>query len=488
MSPLPFILISLAASAGCLVIRRQPRAAAALGLVALALVTALALLIAPGESVLLGSTDLLVGTPYARLFLALASATGLIVCLVGLATTWPADLPPAVLAGVGGIGLGLTVTDPLVALVILLATAIAISLAALPDPARSGDAGRVARYLRPVGLAGALAIVALAWASPAPAGIGGDPQAFGIADLAIVLAVAIRFGAIPFHRPVAGLSTTAPGPAIPLLLVWCPASLAVIAIGATDGTINPLLVPSGVGQAVIVVIAAATLLLGAVGGWLQDDLEHVVGYSVIQNAGFILLGLAVTGGGGGEATRTWLLIMVVTTTAFAAWASVIRARFRTARLSELGGWARRSPLLVGGLAGIAIASIGVPGLLVWQVRWFLVNGAASGPLALVLVIGGLAALAYYGRILAIGVGRVSLLAGAAPSERPVAPERGRNASETIRNGWLANRAPIATGLVLILVVISVVVAAGGLGGPDAARAAGPLASPVPAQPLVSPGP
>lgn len=486
MSPLPFILVSFAASAGCLVARRQPKAAAALGLVALAALTALALLIAPGELIRLGSADLVVGTPYARLFLALASATGLIVCLIGLATTWPADLPPAVLAGVGGIGLGLTVTDPLVALVILLATAIAISLAALPDPVRGGDAGRVARYLRPVGLAGALAIVALAWASPAVAGIGGDPQAFGLADLAIVLAVAVRFGAIPFHRPVAGLSTTAPGPAIPLLLVWCPAALAVIAIGVTDGTTNPLLVPSGVGQAVIVAIAAATLLLGAVGGWLQDDLEHVVGYSVVQNAGFILLGLAVAGGGG-ETNRTWLLILVVTTTAFAAWASVIQARFRTARLPELGGWARRSPVLGGALAGIAVASIGVPGLLVWQVRWSLINGAASGPLALVLVIGGLAALAYYGRILAIGFGRVSLLAEAAPSERPVSPERGRNASETIRNGWLANRAPIATGLVLVLVVISVVVAAGGLGGPEAARAAGPLASPIPAQPLISPG-
>ena len=488
MNPLPFILVSLAASLGCLLVRGWPRAGAAAGLVALALVTVLALLIVPGDSVRLGSSEVLVGTAYARLFLALASASGLVVCLIGLATSWPPNLPPAVLAGVGGIGLGLTVTDPLVAVVVLLATATAISPAALPDPARGGDAGRVVRYLRPLALAGTLAIVALAWASPAPAGIGGDPQAFGLADLAIVTAVALRFGTIPFHRPVAGLSSTAPGPTIPLLLVWCPAALAVIAVGVTDGTLNPLLVPYGAGRAVIVAIAAATLLLGAVGGWLQDDLEHVVGYSVIQNAGFILIGLAITGGGGAEETRTWLLILVVTTTAFAAWAAVIQARFRTARLPELGGWARRSPLLGLALAGVALASIGVPGLLVWQVRWSLATGAASGPLALVLVIGGLAAIAYYGRILAIGAGRVSLLASAAPSERPVAPERGRTASDTLRNGWLANRAPIGTGLVLVLVAVSLIVAGGGLGGPEAARAAGPLASPAPAQPFGSPGP
>ncbi len=94
---------------------------------------------------------------------------------------------------------------------------------------------------------------------------------------------------------MARLSSAAPGPAIPLLLVWGPAGLAVIAIGTTDGSLNALLVPGGVGQALIVALAAATLGLGAIAAWLQDDLEHVVGYSIVQDAGFVLLGLAVAG-------------------------------------------------------------------------------------------------------------------------------------------------------------------------------------------------
>jgi hypothetical protein len=95
----------------------------------------------------------------------------------------------------------------------------------------------------------------------------------------------------------------------------------------------------------------------------------------------------------------------------------------------------------------------------------------------VLLIGGLASLTYYARILIVGLGRPSLLVGAAPSDRPLAMAHGRTTVESLRNSWLANRAPIAAGLVLVLVLISVVLAAGGFGGPEAARAADPPANP-----------
>jgi NADH:ubiquinone oxidoreductase subunit 2 (subunit N) len=487
MSPLPFIVVSFAAAAASLLLSRREGPAAAAGLAGLLVATLAAGLISPGESVRLGSSDVLVGTSYARLFLVLAGATGLVTCLIGLATTWPAGLPVAMLAGLGGIGLALSVTDPLVAVVVLLATAVALSVAALSAPITIAELRAVSRSARLIVLAGALAVVSLAWVAPSLGGIGADAQAFGLADLAIVLAVAVRFGTIPFHRSVAGLTNSAPGPAVPLLLVWGPAALAVVAVGVTNGGIYPLLVPSGIGQLVTVILAMVTLVLGAVGAWLQDDLEHVVGYSIIQDAGFILLGLATAGTDGGAASRSWLLILVVVKTAFAAWSTVVAVRFRTARLPELGGWARRSPLLGIALAGIALATIGVPGLLAWQVRWSLVDGATGGLPALILVLGGLASLIYYGRIALVGLGRPSLLVAAATGDRPVSPARTGSTGQAIRSTWQANRAPIASGLVLVLVVLSLLVAGGGLGGPDAARAAGPLAAPS-AGPLDSPAP
>ncbi|HEY7828710.1 MAG TPA: hypothetical protein VIB99_10770, partial [Candidatus Limnocylindrales bacterium] len=96
-------------------------------------------------------------------------------------------------------------------------------------------------------------------------------------------------------------------------------------------------------------------------------------------------------------------------------------------------------------------------------------------------------LLYYGRIALVGLGRPSLLVAAATGDRPVPPARTGPTGQAIRSIWQANRAPIASGLVLVLVVLSLVVAGGGLGGPDAARAVGPLAAPS-AGPLDSPGP
>ena len=476
MSLLPFLVVTFAGAIACLVLRARPDLEIPLGLAGLLAATIAAFAITPGDPLRLGSGEVLLATAYGRLFLLLGAALGLGLCLIGLATTWSANLPAALLVGLGGIGIGLSLADPPIAVLALLAAATTASLVGLTGSSRSAEIRAVLREVRLIVIAGVMAYLAIAWAAPALSGIGGDPAAFGLADLAIVVAVALRFGAIPFHQRVARLTDSAPGTALPLLLVWGPTALAVVALGVTDGSTMVLLVPSGIGQALVVAIAAATLVLGAVGAWLQDDLEHVVGYSIVQDAGFVLLGLAIGGSAAHEPARIWLLILVAAKTAFAAWVVVVQARFRTARLPELNGWARRSPLLAIALVGIVVGTLGVPGLLAWDTRAALIRNAAGGPLAVILLLAGLASLVYYGRIILVGLGRPSLLVDAAAVDRPVATGRGATPLETVRTGWLANRAPIAGGLVLVLVLISVILAAGGLGGPEAARAAGPQPS------------
>ncbi len=473
MSLLPFLVVTSVGAVLSIVARYRPRLDVPVGLGGLAAATVAALAIAPGDVLRLGSGEVLLATGYGRLFLLLAAGPGLALGVVALLTTWQPNLPPAILVGLAGMGLGLTLTDPLIALLVLLAAAVTVALVSLGTSAGPGDLRVIVRQVRTIAVAGALAYVAVAWAAPALSGIGSDPAAFGLADLAIVLAVALRFGAVPFHRPVARLTDTAPGLAVPLILVWGPAALAVVALGATDGSAMTFLVPSGIGPALIVAVGGASLVLGAVGAWLQDDLEHVLGYSIIQDAGFVLLGLAIGGPDAHQPARIWLLIMLTTKTAFAAWVTVVQARFRTARLPELHGWARRSPVLAIALLGIVLATVGAPGLLAWSVRTSLVQDASAGPLQLILLLAGLASLVYYARIGLVGIGHPSLLVAAAPTDRPLPATRAGTAIEAVQAGWQTNRAPIAAGLVLILVLVSLVVANGGLGGPEAARAAAP---------------
>ena len=90
-------------------------------------------------------------------------------------------------------------------------------------------------------VAGALAIAATAWFGRDLSQLAAQPVVFGLAYLAFALAVAIRFGAIPFHLWAARLTDAVPEAALPLLTALAPAALAVVALAWTDASIAPLL-------------------------------------------------------------------------------------------------------------------------------------------------------------------------------------------------------------------------------------------------------
>src|SRR4029450_6297112 len=85
-------------------------------------------------------------------------------------------------------------------------------------------------------------------------------------------------------------------------------------------------------------------VLGMLAASIQDDLEHVVGYTIIADAGIAILGLAALNPEAWEPAREWILVFVTVRSAFAAWAVGIRGAFGTRRISELQGWAIRNPL------------------------------------------------------------------------------------------------------------------------------------------------
>jgi hypothetical protein len=238
-----------------------------------------------------------------------------------------------------------------------------------------------------------------------------------------------------------------------------------------------------------------SIALGLVAAWVQEDLEHVVGYSIIADAGVAVLGLAALDPAAWEPARTWLLVFVVGRSAFAAWVVAIHGGFGTRRLPELAGWARRAPVLATSLVLIAIASIGWPGFVAWQARASLIQLALPGPIGLLVTIAPLGAVAIYGRILLIGIGQSGPVVVEGRSERPSWPaplprrpivggagveraiERISHALAGLLDTlWVlpaagrTNRVPLAAVAVLFLSGLAFLVAGGGLGVPEAARA------------------
>jgi NADH:ubiquinone oxidoreductase subunit 2 (subunit N) len=508
MSLLPFLAICFGGAAAALFVRSRHRMSLTIGLVALVAAAVAAFAIVPGERLTVGPGRIET-TEFGRLFLIMGCSTGLVIAVVGLATAWERNLPAALLGGFGALGLALSIGDSIIALVAILAGALVGSLVTLARPVTARTVQVASREFRAIAVAGALALLGMAWIARPLGPLAEDPAVFGLAYLAVAVAAAIRFGEIPFHRWAARLSDSAPEIALPLLLAWAPAGFAVVALAWSDRSIAPLLLPLEVERAVIVTIGVLSIVLGAAAAWLQEDLEHVVGYSIVQDAGFVVLGLAILDPSAWQPTRTWILVFVMAKTAFAAWAIAVRSRFATRRIADLHGWARRSPGLAVAFGCIVVATIGLPGLVAWDVRGRLVDLSLTGaPLRLLATLGGLASLTYYGRIAAVGLLAPSSLVAAGQSERPTfrpttptdeptgpadgpspaassAESRGTgptawsSSSALARlgaradTGWTANRAPIASVGVLILAIAALAVGAGGLGAPVAAAEPAP---------------
>ncbi|HEX3428967.1 MAG TPA: proton-conducting transporter membrane subunit [Candidatus Limnocylindrales bacterium] len=517
MTVVPFLVVAVLAGAGSLVLRAHRGWSTLIAVAGLLGMTATAAAMTPGTTLEIGGTVLTV-TAWLRLYALLGSIVGLGLVAIDVAAMHEPDVPGVIVIGLGSAVLALGIPNAGVAVMAATAGGLAGVLVAAPVGAAARSAFVGVRELRALAVAATLAILATAWLARPLSDLAAQPAVFSLAYLAFGTAVAIRFGAIPFHLWAARLADAAPGVALPLLMAWSPAAFAAVALVWIDQSVAPLVLPLATERALIGAVGAVSVVLGLLAAWVQDDLEHVVGYSIIADAGVAVLGLAALDPATWEPARTWLLVFVVGRSAFAAWVVAIHGGFGTRRLPELAGWARRAPVLALSLVLIAIASIGWPGFVAWQARSALIQLALPGPIALLVTIAPIGAAAIYGRMLLVGIRLPGAAVAEGRGERPEWPEpvdrepiaaigpardgrrlfRASGAAggvgdlvRLIPAGGRANRMPLAAIAVLLLSGLALLVAGGGLGVPEAARAipeALPVASSGPITPGESAGP
>ncbi|HXI80382.1 MAG TPA: proton-conducting transporter membrane subunit [Verrucomicrobiae bacterium] len=519
MTVLPFLLVAAVGGTVSLIVRGSRGWSTAVAVGALLGMAVTAMAMSPTATIDIGGA-VLAGSAWLRIYAILAAVVGLGLVAVDVTAFHEPDAPGVIVIASGAAVLAIALQDARVAVLAATAGGLAGILVAAPLAGAARAAFVGARELRAIAIAGTLAILATAWLARPVGEIATQPAVFGLAYLAFGVAVAVRFGAIPFHQWAARVADAAPGVALPLLMAWLPAAFAAVALVWIDQSVALIALPLGTERALIAAVGTVSIVLGLVAAWIQDDLEHVVGYSIVADAGVALLGLAVLDPAGWEPARTWLLVFVVARSAFAAWVVAIHGGFGTRRLPELAGWARRAPVLAIALVAITAASIGWPGLTSWDARSALIDLALPRPMASLVTIAPIGALAIYGRILLVGFGQPRDVVLEGRSERPRWPtplprrpmvggpglERG---FERVAHGlsgsldvlWVlpsavrANRMGFAAIAVLLLSGLAFLVSGGGLGVPEAARAvpqaaasAGPTGSGSSQPPPSSPGP
>jgi len=380
----------------------------------------------PAGAVTIGDVKL-VGGAYAGVFLACGTGTAILLCVVGLGTVWPDRLGPAALAAFGGLAVVMTATDAGVAITAGAAAATVgalvffrpgdtlIEITSAPEPDRHD--GLLAE-MRTIGLVvGALLVAAVAVLRPAWTSQNDGPI-FVLGLLGLGIAIAVRGGAVPFHGPAARLRTRATPMASALLLVWMPAGLGVLAISWSALEFHV----GGDAMNIVVVllqtVAVATLLLGAVGALIHDELEEVAAYSIIQDGAFVLLALASRSDAAAEPARLWLVVFVAAKTGLVAWVAAAARAFGTTNLGQMRGWLRRTPILGIALVAIVVATLGWPGAAVYEARASLIRLALPGNLGFLGAAAILLSITYYGRLLVIGVMTPGDAVREAHGERP----------------------------------------------------------------------
>jgi NADH:ubiquinone oxidoreductase subunit 2 (subunit N) len=486
MSLLAFLAIAATGAVLSIALRGRRWVGTVAGIGAVAAALAAVILAATDDSIVIDGVTVAL-TAYGRILLGIGLASGLGTLIVGRLAVWEPAAPGVLLVVAAGLGLALGVGGAILGLLAAGATAALASAVALAQPATPLRVRALARELRGAAIATTVGIVAMSLAPEAIGGLAVQPQVAGLAAVAAGVALGHRFGTIPLHARVARLTDAAPVGALPALLALLPAGWAVVFLAWGPATLGPAAPILGWDGTLLVLLGLTTLVLGAVAALAQDDLDRVVAYTIVLDAGVVILGFAALDAAGREAVRAWLVPFVATRGALVAWTIAFRASFGTTRLSEARGWLRRAPTLGVALVGIGLAAVGWPGFLVWDARVAALQAATAGPALLVASLASLGTAIALARVLGTGFGRPEarvlaasgelarvpsgLRAAARAMSRPEGRRRAtlRAASREARPLLEMNRTPLRALLVVVLTGLALLAAWGAFGiGPAAA--------------------
>lgn len=203
------------------------------------------------------------------------------------------------------------------------------------------------------GLTGTLNLDSIAVALSAPGNLG---VILGLTF--VVVAVAFKLGAVPFHMWLPDVYEGAPT-SVTLFIGTAPKiayfalALRLLAHGLAGTTVD--------WTAMLTPLAVLTLVVGNVVAIAQSNLKRMLAYSTIANVGFIVLGfVAGTPSGYSAALYYTLVYVLVALGSFGVIILASRKGFEADKLEDYKGMYRRDPLLALAMAMLMFSTAGVP--------------------------------------------------------------------------------------------------------------------------------
>lgn len=221
----------------------------------------------------------------------------------------------------------------------------------------------------------------------------------------IVIGVAFKFGAVPFHMWVPDVYHGAPAP-VTLFLSSAPkiAAFALAIRVLVEGLVG---LEGGLDgwRGMLIVLAILSMGLGNVAAIAQSNVKRMLAYSTIGHMGFIFLGLLTVNADGYAAAMFYAIVYAIMAAGgFGLLSMLSRKGFEAQELDDLKGLNERSPWLAAMMMLIMFSMAGVPPTVGFFAKLFVLEAVVSSGmtwLALVAVFFSIIAAFYYLRVVKV---------------------------------------------------------------------------------------
>lgn len=246
---------------------------------------------------------------------------------------------------------------------------------------------------------GATGTLALGEISSALGQVGSNEPLLAFGLVFLVVGIAFKLGAVPFHMWMPDVYQGAPA-AVTLLIASLP-KLGYLALAIR-------LLADGMGplhddwQGMLAVLAALSLVLGNVVAIAQTNIKRMLAYSTISHVGFILLGV-LAGSAAGYASATFYTIVyaMMSAGAFAVMILLSKDGVEAENLDDFKGLAKRSPWFALVMLMLMFSLAGIPVFVGFFAKWQVIAaaiGAGYTGLAILAVVTAVIGAFYYLRV------------------------------------------------------------------------------------------
>jgi NADH-quinone oxidoreductase subunit N len=218
----------------------------------------------------------------------------------------------------------------------------------------------------------------------------------------IVIGLAFKLGAVPFHMWVPDVYHGAPT-AMTLYLASAPkiAAFAMLYRVLWDGL--QLALPDW--QGMLIILSVLSLIVGTVIAVVQTNLKRLLAYSGISHVGFVLMGVAAGDAEGFASAMFYIIIYAITSVAaFGMIIALARMGHEFDEIEDFKGLNQRNPWLAAMMLFIMFSMAGIPPFIGFWVKLAVIEAAVNAGLlwlAIVAVITAVIGAFYYLRVVKV---------------------------------------------------------------------------------------